>query len=331
MEDKSAIYSQLLPQVSALTESAPSLTSLLANTASLLHGSLGFWWTGFYLVSGDELILGPFQGPIACTRISFGKGVCGSAWQQRKTLRVDDVEQFPGHIACSNASRSEIVIPLLDDKNHTWGVLDIDSDRLAAFDSIDENNLSAITDIISLFRCRHHSPVCHICLAGGCFWGLQHFFSLIPGVLSTQVGFANGNIANPTYEQVYTDQTGFAEAVAVTYDSNQISLAFLLQLFFKTIDPTSLNRQGEDCGTRYRTGIYYSSPDRDLPVILTQMRRLQSSLQAPSAIEVLPLSNFYPADDSHQEYLRKHPSGYCHIPLHLFDVARNACDPSMSD
>ncbi len=163
----------------------------------------------------------------------------------------------------------------------------------------------------------------HIYLAGGCFWGTEHFFKQIDGVVETEVGFANGQTDNPTYEQVYTDTTGYAETVHVVYDQDMVSLEFLLRMFFVTIDPTSLNKQGHDEGTRYRTGIYYADA-ADLPVIEKIYAEEQNKYQQPLVVENLPLQNFYPADEYHQDYLDKHPDGYCHLPKALFDFARKA-------
>jgi len=162
-----------------------------------------------------------------------------------------------------------------------------------------------------------------IYLAGGCFWGAEHYLKQIRGVVSTETGYANGHVENPTYQQVYTDTTGFAETVHVTYDPEQLSLRFLLELYFKAIDPTSLNRQGEDSGTRYRTGVYYTDPT-DLPTIEAVFAAQQASAGAPLAVEKLPLKNFYPAEEYHQDYLDKNPSGYCHLPSALFEFARQA-------
>jgi L-methionine (R)-S-oxide reductase len=134
---KAARYAELLPQIEALTSCEPDRTANLANTAAALRQAFGFFWVGFYLVQGDELVLGPFQGPIACTRIRHGKGVCGSSWAQAQTLLVPDVEQFPGHIACSSESKSEIVVPILKDGS-VLGVLDVDSDQLNDFDHDDQ-------------------------------------------------------------------------------------------------------------------------------------------------------------------------------------------------
>ena len=133
---KQEIYTSLLPQVEAVMDSSVDIIANMANMAAMLHETFGFWWTGFYRVIGNELILGPFQGPLACTRIAYGRGVCGTAWKERRTIVVPDVEQFPGHIACSSASRSEIVVPVFHN-GEVIAVLDIDSDRLATFDETD--------------------------------------------------------------------------------------------------------------------------------------------------------------------------------------------------
>ena len=129
-------YASLLPQVEAVMDNSVDIIANMANMAAMLHETFGFWWTGFYRVIGNELILGPFQGPLACTRIAYGRGVCGTAWKERRTLVVPDVEEFPGHIACSSASRSEIVVPIFQN-GEVIAVLDSDSDRLATFDETD--------------------------------------------------------------------------------------------------------------------------------------------------------------------------------------------------
>lgn len=162
-----------------------------------------------------------------------------------------------------------------------------------------------------------------IYLAGGCFWGTEHFLKLIDGVEATQVGYANGNIANPTYKQVCTGTTDFAETVKVQYDPVKVDLPFLIDLYFKTIDPTSVNKQGNDRGTQYRTGIYYTDP-ADLSVIQETVHRLAATYTRPLAVEMKPLENFYPAEEYHQDYLDKNPGGYCHIHPELFDLARKA-------
>ncbi len=162
-----------------------------------------------------------------------------------------------------------------------------------------------------------------IYLAGGCFWGAEHFFQQIEGVVLTEVGFANGHTPDPTYKEVYTDTTGYAETVHIQYDTERVGLRFLLCMFFKAIDPTSLNKQGEDEGTRYRTGIYYTD-SADLPKIRNIFDEVQSQTKAPVVVEVEPLQNFYRAEDYHQDYLNKNPDGYCHLPFELFQLARNA-------
>lgn len=136
-------YQALLQEVEALTETETDDIANMANIAAAIHAKMGFHWTGFYRVVGEELVLGPFQGPVACTRIRFGRGVCGTAWKEGRTLIVPDVEQFPGHIACSALSRSEIVIPILRN-GVVWGELDIDSAETDSFDAVDEHYLSRI-------------------------------------------------------------------------------------------------------------------------------------------------------------------------------------------
>ena len=162
-----------------------------------------------------------------------------------------------------------------------------------------------------------------IYLAGGCFWGTEHYFKQIEGVVETEVGFANGHTENPTYKEVYTDETGHAETVRIKYDSDVVSLKFLLQMFFKAIDPTSLNKQGHDEGTRYRTGIYYVDAE-DLPVIEAVYADEQKNYQQPLAVEKQPLDKFYSAEEYRQDYVDKNPDGYCHLPLELFAFARKA-------
>lgn len=162
-----------------------------------------------------------------------------------------------------------------------------------------------------------------IYLAGGCFWGTEHYFKQIDGVLETETGFANGNTENPTYEEVYTDTTGYAETVKVVYDETKVSLEFLIDMFFHAIDPTLLNRQGHDEGTRYRTGVYYTD-EVELPVIKRIFDEKQKLYNQPIVTEIAPLRNFFPADEYHQDYLDKHPDGYCHLPVELFEFARKS-------
>ena len=143
---KAARYAELLPQLLALTTGEPDLTANLANTAAALKETFGFFWVGFYLVKAEELVLGPFQGPVACTRIRRGRGVCGSSWAQARTLLVPDVALFPGHIACSSASKSEIVVPIIRD-GEVLAVLDVDSDQLNDFDADDQQALEELAKI----------------------------------------------------------------------------------------------------------------------------------------------------------------------------------------
>lgn len=146
-QEKEEIYQVLLPQIKALIQDEDNLIANLANIAAALKEAFQFFWVGFYLVDEDELVLGPFQGPIACTRIGFGKGVCGTAFEKRQTILVPDVDQFPGHIACSAASKSEIVVPVVK-HDVVLMVLDIDSDKLNAFDAIDQHYLEELAKII---------------------------------------------------------------------------------------------------------------------------------------------------------------------------------------
>ena len=162
-----------------------------------------------------------------------------------------------------------------------------------------------------------------IYLAGGCYWGAQHFLKQINGVLSTEVGFANSKEENPSYKLVCTGTTDAVETVKVEYDKNMIGLDKLLELFFMIIDPTSINRQGGDCGTQYRTGIYYVDED-DKPVIDREIANLQKRYERKIAIEVIPLMNFFRAEEYHQDYLDKNPHGYCHVGPELIEFAKRA-------
>lgn len=144
---KEAQYELLLRQIDALIDGEKDMIAKMANIAAIIHQTMHFWWTGFYIVKGDELTLGPFQGPVACMHIKKGKGVCGTAWEQRKTIVVPDVEEFPGHIACSSESKSEIVVPIFC-KNEVVAVLDIDSEKLSTFDETDKVWLEKICALL---------------------------------------------------------------------------------------------------------------------------------------------------------------------------------------
>ena len=146
--DKNETYKLLLAQVKAMVKDESDTVANMANVAALIQEAFHFWWTGFYRVIDEQLVLGPFHGPVACTRIGFGKGVCGTSWKEKKTLVVEDVEQFPGHIACSSESRSEIVVPLYKGEE-VIGVLDIDSEKLATFDAVDKKWLEQIAEVVS--------------------------------------------------------------------------------------------------------------------------------------------------------------------------------------
>ncbi|MCM1076299.1 MAG: peptide-methionine (R)-S-oxide reductase MsrB [Bacteroides sp.] len=160
-----------------------------------------------------------------------------------------------------------------------------------------------------------------IYLAGGCFWGTAYLFSLVPGVQETIAGYANSVIESPTYQEVCTGKTEAAETVKVVYDDDEVSLTGILQLYFKSIDPVSVNRQGGDVGTQYRTGIYYTD-SADIPTIEAQIATIQRRHKEPLAVEFGPLRNFYPAEEYHQDYLYKNPGGYCHVNPALFKEAK---------
>jgi peptide-methionine (S)-S-oxide reductase len=155
-----------------------------------------------------------------------------------------------------------------------------------------------------------------IVLAGGCFWGVEAYFNTIDGIVSTKVGYANGNVENPTYEMVCKLDTGFAEACYIEYDERVISLDSLLEAYWRIIDPTIINRQGHDVGSQYRTGIYYLD-EQDLSSILESKGKEQKKYDKPIVTEIEPMRNFYDAEEYHQKYLDKNPNGYCHIPREM--------------
>ncbi len=155
-----------------------------------------------------------------------------------------------------------------------------------------------------------------IALAGGCFWGVDEFFSRKEGVTHTESGYSNGHVKNPTYKEVCTGKTGHAETVYIKYNEDEISLKTILEKFFKVIDPTSLNKQGNDRGTQYRTGIYYID-EEDKDVIDAFIESKQPKYKKPIVVEVEPFDNYYKAEDYHQDYLKKNPGGYCHIDLSI--------------
>ena len=179
-----------------------------------------------------------------------------------------------------------------------------------------ENNKQKETDM-------EGKNIKEIYFAGGCFWGTEHLFQLIRGVVGTEVGYANGKIDNPTYEQVVSHTTGFTEAVKVKYDADEVNLPLLIEVFFKSIDPTTLNRQGNDIGDNYRTGIYTTDAAAE-EIVKTEVAKLAKNYDKPVVVETIPLQNFYKAEDYHQDYLVKNPGGYCHIPLSVFEEAKKA-------
>ena len=152
-----------------------------------------------------------------------------------------------------------------------------------------------------------------IYLAGGCYWGVEKYMQMIPGVVETEVGFANGDTLHPTYQQVCHENTGHAETVRVAYDADKLALDKLLRLFFRIIDPVSVDRQGEDVGHQYRTGVYHEN-EQDAEVIRAELEKLEKQVGQKLAVESCPLAHFFPAEAYHQKYLDKNPTGYCHVP-----------------
>lgn len=173
---------------------------------------------------------------------------------------------------------------------------------------------------------QYGDSMAEIYLAGGCFWGTESYMAGIQGVKDVSVGYANGTLDNPTYQDVITGKTGFAETVHIVYDPTVVALDFLLELYYESVNPTALNRQGGDIGTQYRTGIYYSNPT-DLNIIEASIAKLQTNYKKPIAIEVTPIENYFLAEDYHQDYLKKNPNGYCHISLEKMEYAKSAVPP----
>ena len=161
-----------------------------------------------------------------------------------------------------------------------------------------------------------------IYLAGGCYWGVEKYLSNIPGVKETEVGFANGNTHHPTYQQVRWENTGHAETVRVCYDADELPLDKLLRLFFRIIDPVSVDKQGEDEGHQYRTGVYYTD-EADAPVITAELQKLAEKLNTALAVENCALEHFYSAEEYHQKYLDKNPGGYCHVPWAAINAVKD--------
>lgn len=165
-----------------------------------------------------------------------------------------------------------------------------------------------------------------IYLAGGCYWGVEKYMSNVKGVTGTTVGFANGNTDAPTYQQVRYENTGHAETVRVEYDPEILPLPILLDLFYKIIDPTSVDQQGEDIGHQYRTGVYYTA-EEDAGAVRESRDRLEKRIGRPLAMETCRLEQFWPAEEYHQKYLDKNPTGYCHVPLQLIQWVKTV-DPA---
>jgi|LSQX01.2.fsa_nt_gb peptide methionine sulfoxide reductase msrA/msrB len=183
-------------------------------------------------------------------------------------------------------------------------------------------------DIVEKDKMTTKAGIKEIYLAGGCFWGTEKYLSLVKGIVDTEVGYANGRTENPSYEDVCRKETGHAEAVKVLYNPEEVSLNFILRLYYDVIDPLAVNRQGNDVGSQYRTGIYYVD-EQDREIIVDSIGELQKSFDKPVAIEVIPLQNYFRAEEYHQGYLDKNPNGYCHIGTEKFMKAERAMDPEL--
>lgn len=168
-----------------------------------------------------------------------------------------------------------------------------------------------------------------IYLAGGCFWGTEHLMKLVPGVVSTETGYANSQVESPTYRQVCTGRTGAAEAVKVVYDPQRVSAGHIIDIYLMSVDPLSLNRQGNDVGTQYRTGIFYTN-QRQKSAAEEALKGLEAEIGRKPVIELGPIHNFFPAEDYHQDYLENNPTGYCHVDPRLFKLAATLKDPWLS-
>lgn len=231
------------------------------------------------------------------------------------------IQAYPSWVLLSPEGRLLRVVRGSLEKEQILGLLDnVDAPLVASqrsFYQPSQNNQASAIESREIY------------LAGGCFWGVEAYFKRIKGVLDAVSGYANGSTANPSYEDVIYRQTGHAETVKVSYNPEQISLEQLLQHFFRIINPTTLNRQGNDRGTQYRSGIYSNDPaEREL--IAKALKQLQSSYQNPIVVENLPLEHFYAAEEYHQDYLLKNPEGYCHIDLSLADTPLPEEQPSYS-
>lgn len=304
---------QLIEELSGFAKKGDTNVSLYANAANHLKNYFGSQvnWIGFYLVNDqNNLDLGPFNGLPAVSFIENKKGVCGTCLAKKETIVIKDVCAEPNHIVCDVNSKSEITIPIfIGDK--MVGLLDSDSPTIDFFDKY-KSLLEEYILELAKYLVYENKEI--IYFAGGCFWGVEEYFSRIKGVIDTEVGYANSSTKFPTYKDICENKSDGVETVRIVYDKNIISLNMLLEHLYKVIDPTSYNKQGEDEGEQYRTGVYTNNK-KDFDIVKKSLDLLQSKYDKKILVENLYLTNFYEAEDYHQDYLKKNPNGYCHIKL----------------
>jgi len=308
-------YSTLNRQLFSLAAEECGAVPLLANAAALLYESLpDVNWAGFYLVEGGRLVLGPFVGRVACIHIAFGRGVCGTAAAEDRTVLVPDVHAFPGHIACDAASRAEIVVPLHDAARRVLGVLDIDSPTRGRFTEADAASLGSFARALEALV-RWDRPYggtdmeASALFAGGCFWCMAPIFRIQPGVLSVLSGYAGGTEAAPRYEDVKAQRTGHRECVLIRYDDARVSYERLLDIFLANIDPYDGGGQFIDRGASYAPAIFYAD-EAQRAAAEEKLRALASASGRAPAVALLPASPFYPAEEIHQNYDLTHPEAF---------------------
>ena len=279
-----------------------------------------FFEEGIYVCKrcGAELYRSADKFESTCGWPSFDDEIDGAI------IRLDDADGVRTEIRCANcgAHLGHVFIGEgFTDKNVRHCVNSVSLRFIPS--NINKTSDNNMTDKQKNQNVTMANKMSQIYFAGGCFWGTEHFFKQLRGVVETEVGYANGHTENPTYQDVCADQTGFAETVKITYDPSVISLEFLTEMYFKAIDPISVNKQGHDVGTQYRTGIYFTEV-AEKPIIERVYQRIEKEIGKPLAVQLQPLENFYTAEEYHQDYLDKNPNGYCHLPIELFKMAKEA-------
>ena|GEM_PF-208753 len=304
-------HSILTAQVLGFAEAEPWYVPLFANVSALLYETMpDLNWAGFYLLRDGRLVLGPFHGRPACIHIQMGKGVCGTAAAEDRTVIVPDVHRFPGHIACDSASMSEIVIPI-----HAGGavvaVLDVDSPVADRFGKEERLSLEAVVRVLeekTVFT--NPEPVCrNAYFAGGCFWCITPVFAELPGVSRVLSGYSGGREVRPSYEDVKGRRTHHRETVRITYDPNETSFEQLLDVFLQNVDPFDAEGQFIDRGASYTLAVYYTSP-AEKRAAERRLAALELSSGSAPAVSVEPFAAFYEAEEEHQDYYLKNPEAF---------------------